>query len=184
MNVSTRQLDLEQIDEPDGCLRHRPLPRGIDVRTRPGSGRARGNPRASARRRSGRQRVGAGDEQPMAHGRLRCRPRCDGHDRAAPRSPGAFSLGDRDRLVSLFVDAGAADIDSAEVAVPMRAPSFDAWWERTCALAGPLAKALSSLPPHARDAIREHAREAVQGYEQPGLLELPGLALLVWGRKT
>ena len=76
-----------------------------------------------------------------------------------------------------------ADIESADVAVPMRAPSFDAWWERTCALAGPLAKVPGVTSPQARDAIREHAREAVRDYEQPGQLELPGLALLVSGRR-
>jgi SAM-dependent methyltransferase len=37
-NVRTLTLDLDDLDEPDPGLRHRPVPRGPDVRFRPGPG--------------------------------------------------------------------------------------------------------------------------------------------------
>jgi SAM-dependent methyltransferase len=180
-NVATRQLDLEQIDEPDGSydvvlcaegLMFAPDParaaREITRVLRPGGrfavsvwGPATSNPWLTVVFDA--VRVVTGTTVPP------------------PGVPGPFSLGDRARLVSFFSDAAAVDIESAEVPVPLRASSFDAWWERTCALAGPLARILASLPPQALEAIREHARGTVRRYEQPEQLELPGLALLVSG---
>jgi hypothetical protein len=66
--------------------------------------------------------------------------------------------------------------------VPARARSFDEWWARTSALAGPLAKILESLPDDAVEGIRAHAREAVRRYEGPDGLELPGVTLIASGR--
>ena len=44
--------------------------------------------------------------------------------------------------------------------MPLRAASFDEWWTRTCALAGPLATILASLPEPAVLALRERLEEA------------------------
>jgi hypothetical protein len=68
--------------------------------------------------------------------------------------------------------------------VPARAASFEDWWRRTSALAGPLATILASLPEQARGAIREHARESARAYETPAGIEFPGLALLLTGRRS
>ena len=45
------------------------------------------------------------------------------------------------------------------------AASFDEWWERTSALAGPLSAILAALPDPAVQALRERARDAVRDYE-------------------
>jgi enediyne biosynthesis protein CalE5 len=182
-NVSTQQLDLEQIDEPDAAFDIVLCREGLMFAPDPARA-AREVTRVL--RPGGRLAVsvwGPATSNPWLTIVFAAVQAVTGTTVPPPGVPGPFSLGDRDLLVRLFVDAGVADIDSADVAVPMRAPSFDAWWERTCALAGPLAKVLESLPRQARDAIREHAREAVRDYEQPGQLELPGLALLVSGRR-
>jgi enediyne biosynthesis protein CalE5 len=65
----------------------------------------------------------------------------------------------------------------------MRTASFDDWWARTTALAGPLAKMLASLPEEAAQAIRARAREAIGAYETPDGLEFPGLTLVASGRR-
>ena len=66
--------------------------------------------------------------------------------------------------------------------MPLRAASFDEWWTRTSALAGPLAKILASLPDEDAREIREHARNATRAYEVAGGgLELPGVSLLAFG---
>ena len=182
-NVSTRQLDLEQIDEPDEVYDVVLCREGLMFAPDPARA-AREVTRVL--RPGGRLAVsvwGPATSNPWLTIVFAAVQAVTGTTVPPPGVPGPFSLGDPELLVNLFVDAGVADIESADVAVPMRAPSFDAWWERTCALAGPLAKVLESLPREASDAIREHAREAVRDYEQPGQLELPGLALLVSGRR-
>ena len=68
--------------------------------------------------------------------------------------------------------------------MPARAASFEDWWRRTSALAGPLATILASLPEQARGAIREHTRESARPYETPVGIEFPGLALLLTGRRS
>jgi hypothetical protein len=64
----------------------------------------------------------------------------------------------------------------------MRVGSFDEWWERTTALAGPLARMLASMPDEAQRALRERAREAVGPYEAADGLEFPGVTLLAGAR--
>ena len=97
--------------------------------------------------------------------------------------PGPFALSDADRLAGLFNAAGFADVVVEEHPVPLRTASFDEWWERTSALAGPLAKILESLPAPALDAIRERLRSKVAPYTTAEGLELPGVTLIASGRK-
>jgi SAM-dependent methyltransferase len=94
-----------------------------------------------------------------------------------PGIPGPFSLGDAAEL------RGLLDAEVEEVSVPLRVPSFDAWWSRTTALAGPLAKMLAVQPPETIEAIRHRAREAVRSYETADGLELPGISLVASGRR-
>src|SRR5437763_1040759 len=96
----------------------------------------------------------------------------------APGGPGPFSLSDADRLAGLLAAAGLTDVAVTELAVPLRASSFDEWWERTSALAGPLAKILASLPEPAAEALRVRARDASRAYETPNGLEFPGVSLI------
>ena len=64
--------------------------------------------------------------------------------------------------------------------MPLRAASFDEWWTRTSALAGPLAKILEALPEPAVRGLRERLQEAAP-YETPAGLELPGVSLIAAG---
>jgi hypothetical protein len=101
-----------------------------------------------------------------------------------PGVPGPFSLDDADELARLLDDAGLTDVAVEEVPVPMRVASFEEWWARTSALAGPLAAILSSLPEEAEQALHARAREATRPYEtSEGGLELPGVTLLATARR-
>jgi SAM-dependent methyltransferase len=100
-----------------------------------------------------------------------------------PGVPGPFSLGDARRLTTVLTTAGLTDAGVAEVAVPMQASSFEAWWAVTTALAGPLALMLSTLPAEAGEALRSSARQAVEPYVTDSRLDIPGVALLGTARR-
>jgi SAM-dependent methyltransferase len=101
-----------------------------------------------------------------------------------PGVPGPFSLDDPGRLARLLAGAGLADVVVTEVPAPLRSASFDEWWTRTSALAGPLAKRLAALPEDARRALRARLTEAVRPYQTPTGLDFPGVSLLAAGRRA
>jgi hypothetical protein len=93
--------------------------------------------------------------------------------------PGPFSLEDADELAAILSSAGLEDVAITEVATPYTAASAEEWWRRTCALAGPLAQRLASLPEPAARALEARAKAAVARYELPGGgLEIPGVSLV------
>lgn len=101
-----------------------------------------------------------------------------------PGVPGPFSLEDADKLAELLSDAELADVAVRELALPLRAASFEEWWTRTSSLSGPLAQKLASLPAAAAQALRARAREAISAYETPNGVEFPGVTLLAVGRRA
>lgn len=101
-----------------------------------------------------------------------------------PGVPGPLSLADRDGLVRLLRDAELIEVEVEELAVPLRAATFEQWWTRTSALTGPLAVILAALPEDALQAIRTRLRTAVAPYQTPAGLELPGLTLLASARRA
>jgi enediyne biosynthesis protein CalE5 len=101
-----------------------------------------------------------------------------------PGIPGPFALGDVGALHRLFDDAGLADVRVGELSVPLRTASFDEWWGRTTALAGPLSAILAAMPEEAVQALRERARAAVRPYETAsGGLDFPGETLIAAARR-
>lgn len=94
-------------------------------------------------------------------------------------APGPFSLSDGARLRQLLEQAPLDVVAVEELDVPLHAPSFDDWWTRTTALAGPLAQILKTLP---EDAIRERARAHVDAYSGPDGLVMPGVTLIASAR--
>jgi SAM-dependent methyltransferase len=100
-----------------------------------------------------------------------------------PGVPGPFSLGDRGVVRGLFEGAGFVDITVDEIDVPARAPSFEAWWTRQSALAGPLSSILESMPADVVAALTERLRASIAPYTSPAGAELPGVALLASARR-
>lgn len=99
-----------------------------------------------------------------------------------PGVPGPFSLGDGDRLTRLLVDAGFTAVELAEVSVPLH-ESFDEWWTRRSALAGPLSARLAAMSDEEKARLRGRLEEAVRPYASGDGLDFPGEALVVSGRR-
>jgi hypothetical protein len=95
-----------------------------------------------------------------------------------PGVPGPFSLDDAERFVGVLTEGGLAGVRVDEVAVPYQATSFEDWWTRTSALAGPMAKVLASLPEPARRELEARARAAAEPFRTETGYEFPGVALV------
>jgi enediyne biosynthesis protein CalE5 len=181
-NVSTRVLDIEAIDEPDESYDVVLCREGLMFATDPR--RALSEIRRVLRP-GGRLGVAVWDARERnpwlsvvfdAVGAVLDRPV------PPPGLPNPFTLGDAERLDSLLREAGLKDVGVSDIVVPLRAGSFDEWWRRTSALAGPLAAIVASLPEPAARAIRDRARDAAAAYETPTGIEFPGVALIATAR--
>jgi enediyne biosynthesis protein CalE5 len=96
----------------------------------------------------------------------------------SPGIPGPFALSDAERLRELLSDAGFEEVTVGEQPAPLHARSFDEWWSRTSALAGPLSNILTAMPAEAVDPIRERLVESTREYEPRTGLEFPGVTVL------
>jgi ubiquinone/menaquinone biosynthesis C-methylase UbiE len=182
-NVTTLELDLEHIDQPDGSYDLVLCREGLMFA--PDPARAASEIRRVLRP-SGRAAIavwGPRERNPWLGIVLDSVSAQLERPVPPPSVPGPFSLSDADGLARLLADAGLLDVTVDEVAVPMSVDSFDEWWLRTCALAGPLANLLASLSEEAALALRARAREAAMPYETPDGLRFPGVTLLATARR-
>jgi SAM-dependent methyltransferase len=101
-----------------------------------------------------------------------------------PGLPGPFAIDDPTRLAGLLTEAGLSDVTVCELQVPLLAASFSDWWTKTSALAGPLAAMLAALPPQVTQALKIRARQLAAPYETPDGLAFPGVALIASGRRS
>jgi SAM-dependent methyltransferase len=177
-NVRVRELDLEQIDEPDDSYEVVLVREGLMLV--PDPARAA---REIARILSPGGRValavwGPREQNPWLGVVFDTVTAQTGMPMPPPGLPGPFSLDDDGRLATLLFDAGFTDVAVAAQRTPYRAASAEEWWTRTAALAGPLARRLAALPDPARAALFARARRAIGAYETPDGLEIPGVSLI------
>jgi SAM-dependent methyltransferase len=177
-NVATEILDLEQIDQPDESYDLVLCREGLMLAVDP-AGAAREIRRVL--RPSGRVALavwGPRDRNPWLGVVLDSVSAQLGAPIPPPGIPGPFALEDADKLTNILEGAELSDVTVSELDVPLQIGSFDEWWERTTALAGPLAKMLESLHPDAAEELRARAQEAAKPYETPDGLEFPGVTLV------
>jgi SAM-dependent methyltransferase len=178
-NVSGAVRDLEAIDEPDGTF--------DAVLCREGLMFALDHERAVAEigrvlRPGGRVAAavwGPREQNPWLAVALDALGAVVGLQLPPPGIPGPFALGDADALTALFAGAPFTDVRVEPVDVPMGAPSFDTWWTRTTALAGPVAQIIAGLDDAQRASLDADLRAEVAPYEHGGRIRLPGVAHLL-----
>ena len=66
--------------------------------------------------------------------------------------------------------------------MPLRAGSFEEWFTRTLAIAGPLAQRLAAMPQAARLSLRDRLEAATAEYVTRAGIEIPGVSLIASGR--
>jgi SAM-dependent methyltransferase len=71
-----------------------------------------------------------------------------------PGTPGPFSLGDFDRLRALLEEAGLVDVEIEGIETEQAYDSLEGWWEEILDVSGPLAAMLKALPDEDRESIR------------------------------
>jgi SAM-dependent methyltransferase len=179
--VTTRVLDLEQIDEPDATFDVVLCRDGLQFAIEPV--RAAREIRRVLRPR-GRAALAVWAERGLNPWlSVVFDVVSEELGRAVPPSgvPTPFSLGNPDQLVDVLREGGLDSVVVEALSVPLRAPSFDAWWNLTTSLAGPLTTIVASLPDGVAASLKARARKAVGPYVTPSGLEFPGTALLARG---
>jgi SAM-dependent methyltransferase len=182
-NVSFCDLDLERIDQPDASYDAVLCREGLMFALDPARALAEIRRVLRANGRVALAVWGPRERNPWLGLVLDAASAQIGAPVPPPGIPGPFALGDADALGGLLAGAGFADVRLSELSVPLRAGSFEEWWARTSALAGPLAAILASMPEQARRALAERARELTTAYRTPEGLEFPGVTLLATGRR-
>lgn len=183
-NVSTCELDLESIDQPDDSYDVVLCREGLMFATDPV--RAASEIRRVLRP-GGRVTLavwGARERNPWLGIVFDAVSAQLGQPLPPPGLPGPFSLADGARLAALLGDAGLTDVTVSELSTPLRAASVEEWWRRTCALAGPIGALVAALPAPAAKALDACLHEAAAPYLTPAGLEFPGVCLIAAARRA
>ena len=183
-NVRTATLDLEQIDEPDGSYDVVLCREGLMFAVEPDRAL---DEMLRVLRPGGRLAVAvwaSQSENPWLGIVFEALRAITGSTVPPAGVPGPFALDDEARLGTLMQAAGFIDIAVEHLPTPLRSPSFEAWWARTSAVAGPVAAIIAGLDAAAKVALEERLRAATGPYTTAAGLDLPGLTLLASARRT
>lgn len=101
-----------------------------------------------------------------------------------PGMPGPFALSDSSALLALMEGSAFEGVAIEPLVVNLRAPSFDLWWRRTAAVAGPVARLIAGLEDTRRAELERHLRDGTSRYATGAGLDIPGLALIGHGRRS
>jgi SAM-dependent methyltransferase len=182
-NVSARLRDIESIDEPDASFDVVVCREGLMFALDPA--RAAGET-CRVLRPGGRVALavwGPRNRNPWLGVVVDCVSAQIGKPLPPPGMPGPFALDDADRLVDVLKRGGLTDITVTEFDSPLHMSSFEEWWKRTSALAGPIANLLATMPAPTMQALQMRLRKAVQPYENSTGLQFPGVTLLASARR-
>jgi hypothetical protein len=96
-----------------------------------------------------------------------------------PGDPGIFAMGDPNRIKELVGGAGFGEPQIEEVAVHWGYSDPDVHWQKTLALAAPIAEAFGKLDPGEQERVRGLVRERAAERFSEDEAGLDGVALAV-----
>jgi ubiquinone/menaquinone biosynthesis C-methylase UbiE len=182
-NVQTKVIDLDQIGEPDAAYDVVLCREGLMFAFDPAAAAAQ---IARVLRPGGRVGIavwGPRAANPWLSVVFDAASEVLGAPVPPPGLPGPFALADREHLAAILAGAGLAQVSVAEIIGTRRDTTFEQWWTRTTALAGPLAQRLAALPDAVKDGLKGKLREAVRPYRSADGLAFPSLNLLATASK-
>jgi hypothetical protein len=94
-------------------------------------------------------------------------------------TPGILALADRDRLRTLFMEAGFTDPAIEEVSFGFRFPQVDDYWQFLNSAAGAIVMVLRRLAEDERLRVRDEVASQTEAFSASGELELPATSLVV-----
>lgn len=102
----------------------------------------------------------------------------------APKDPSPFAIPTAEAQAAILNAAGFTDVRTEVFQTSaMEATSATDWWEIVATTAGPIVTLLASLPPEARQAIRQDGIETITQRFPDGQIKLGGEALVASGAK-
>jgi ubiquinone/menaquinone biosynthesis C-methylase UbiE len=179
-NVDCRVLDAESLDLPDASFDGALCRWGYMLMGDPGA--ALRETRRVLRAPGGRvaAAVFAGPEQnPWAALPARVLQERGNLPPPAAGAPGILALGDRERLRSLFTEAGFADPRIDEVGFAFRFDRIDEYWEFLEDAAGAIAMVLGRLDEGERLRVRDELTKQLDPAGEGGELDFPAISLVV-----
>ena len=182
-NVRARVLDLEEIDEADGSFDVVVCREGLMFAVDPARALGEIHRVLRPQGRFAASVWGSRAQNPWLSVVMDAVSAEVGAPMPPPGMPGPFALEDAARLRALVADAGLVAVELSEVSVPLHEESFEEWWTRRSALAGPFSARLAAMPEEDRARLRGRLREAVRPYESGTGLDFPGMALVVSGQR-
>ncbi len=182
-NVTTREVDLERIDYPEGTFDAVLCREGLMLVPDPASAASEARRILRPDGRAVFAVWGPRDRNPWLGLLFDAVTAQTGMPVPPPGIPGPFSLGPPGALGELLIGAGFSGTDVREIPTAMTATSVDEWWSVVPSLAGPLARVLASLPPEVSAAIRARCDDALADFATPSGYVLPGVCHLGIGRR-
>ena len=181
-NTTARSLDLQQIAEPDGSFDVVLCREGLMFASDPAAALTEIRRVLRAGGRLALAVWGPRERNPWLGLVFDVVSAQTGRPIPPPGIAGPFALADGNRLERLLEEAGFADVQVTEQTCPMHDQSFEAWWTRTCSLAGPLTARLAGMSEQQRIELTQRARVVVRAFETAEGLDFPGMALIASGR--
>jgi SAM-dependent methyltransferase len=97
--------------------------------------------------------------------------------------PNMFRCADAGLVSALYEDAGLRDVDEWDVGVKLETRSPQEYWQMISEHVSLAAAALQQVDEPARERIRARAIAKVRAYEKDGMVQVPGMARCIVGRK-